>query len=74
MFGNAQGRIAAKVGLDPETVCGYNSTIFCSITGYGRTGPYVAAAAMIPWRNESGRMATAIRTANRCAGRSPSRT
>ena len=30
-----------KVGLDPETVRGYNSRlIFCSITGYGRTGPY----------------------------------
>jgi formyl-CoA transferase/CoA:oxalate CoA-transferase len=30
-----------KVGLDPETVCGYNPRlIFCSITGYGRTGPY----------------------------------
>ncbi len=30
-----------KVGLDPETVRGYNPRlIFCSITGYGRTGPY----------------------------------
>ena len=30
-----------KVGLDPETVRGYNNRlIFCSITGYGRTGPY----------------------------------
>ncbi len=30
-----------KVGLDPETVRGYNPRlIFCSITGYGRKGPY----------------------------------
>jgi crotonobetainyl-CoA:carnitine CoA-transferase CaiB-like acyl-CoA transferase len=30
-----------KVGLDPETVHGYNPRlIFCSITGYGRSGPY----------------------------------
>ncbi len=30
-----------KVGLDPETVRAYNPRlIFCSITGYGRTGPY----------------------------------
>ncbi len=30
-----------KVGLDPETVRDYNPRlIFCSITGYGRTGPY----------------------------------
>src|SRR5512143_3162256 len=30
-----------KVGLDPETVRGYNPRlIFCSLTGYGSTGPY----------------------------------
>jgi crotonobetainyl-CoA:carnitine CoA-transferase CaiB-like acyl-CoA transferase len=30
-----------KVNLDPETVRGYNPRlIYCSITGYGRTGPY----------------------------------
>src|SRR5512141_2286196 len=30
-----------KVGLDPEKVRAYNPRlIYCSITGYGRTGPY----------------------------------
>jgi crotonobetainyl-CoA:carnitine CoA-transferase CaiB-like acyl-CoA transferase len=48
-----------KVGLDPETVRAYNPRlIYCSITGYGRTGPYAGRGGYdLVAQGESGLMA-----------------
>lgn len=48
-----------KVELDPETVQGYNPRlIYCSITGYGRTGPYAGRGGYdLVAQGESGLMA-----------------
>jgi formyl-CoA transferase/CoA:oxalate CoA-transferase len=48
-----------KVGLDPETLRAYNPRlIYCSITGYGRTGPYAGRGGYdLVAQGESGLMA-----------------